>query len=92
MFLVISFDISSNKIRYRAVRALKGYAGRVQKSVFECSDITEKQYLELKDRLEALIDHRTDTVRYYHLCRGCIGNVEWSGKGDPPKTKGVETV
>ena len=57
MFYIICFDISSDRARYHAVKAIKGYAGRVQKSVFECSDLTEKQLLTLKDKLEALIDH-----------------------------------
>ncbi|MBW1636897.1 MAG: CRISPR-associated endonuclease Cas2 [Deltaproteobacteria bacterium] len=87
MFYVICFDISDDRIRYRAVKTIKGLGGRVQKSIFEISDITEKQLLELKDKLEALIDHQTDSVRYYRLCRACLTEVEWSGKGAPPQTE-----
>jgi len=84
MFYLIAFDISDDKVRYRAVKALKGYGIRVQKSVFECSDLTEKQFLGLKDRLEALIDEATDSVRYYRLCRKCLKDVELSGMGELP--------
>ena len=90
MFVLVSFDISSNKVRYRAVKALKGFGVRVQKSVFECAGLTEQKYLQTKDRLDGLIDRRTDSVRYYLLCRGCIGNVEWSGTGAGPVEKSFE--
>jgi CRISPR-associated protein Cas2 len=56
----------------------------VQKSVFECPDLTEKQLLTMKDTLEALINHETDSVRYYRLCRSCLRTVEWSGQGFSP--------
>ncbi len=86
MFYVICFDISDNKVRYRAVKAIKGFGYRVQKSVFECPDLTEKRLLTLKDKLEALIDHETDSIRYYRLCRACLQTVEWSGHGFAPHT------
>jgi len=86
MFYVCCFDISDDKTRYRAVKTIKGLGGRVQKSIFEFSDISEKQLLVLKDKLEAIIDHQTDSVRYYRLCRACLAEVEWSGKGAPPQT------
>lgn len=84
MFYIICFDISENKVRYRAVKTIKGLGYRVQKSVFEFPNITEKQLLELKDKLEALINHDTDSIRYYRLCRACLPDVEWSGKGVKP--------
>lgn len=92
MFVLVSFDISDDRIRYRAVKLLKGFGVRVQKSVFECPALSERQYLELKDRMEAVVDQRTDSVRYYILCKGCIGNVEWTGLGCPPEGKEFETV
>lgn len=92
MFVLVSFDISDDRIRYRAVKLLKGFGVRVQKSVFECPGLNERQYLELKDRMEAVVDLRTDSVRYYILCKGCIGNVEWTGLGSPPEGKEFETV
>jgi CRISPR-associated protein Cas2 len=87
MFYVVCFDISEDKIRYHAVKVLKGYGYRVQKSVFECPDLTEKKFLKLKDGLESLIDFTTDTVRYYRQCRGCLVDCELSGLGELPKVK-----
>ncbi len=85
MFYLVSFDVSDDKIRYRVVKALKGYGVRVQKSVFECSGLTEKQFLKLKDRLDGLIDETTDSVRYYRLCAKCLKDVEVSGLGVYPR-------
>ncbi len=84
MFYLIAFDISDDKIRYRLVKALKGYGVRVQKSVFECSGMTEKQFLKLKSLVESLIDETTDSVRYYRLCKKCLTSVEYSGLGCEP--------
>lgn len=86
MFYLICFDISDDTIRARVVKALKGNGQRVQKSVFECPNLTEKKFLKLKDRLEGLIDMTTDSVRYYRQCRACIAECEFSGLGEKPKT------
>jgi CRISPR-associated protein Cas2 len=81
MFCVICFDISDDRVRYRAVGELKAVAHRVQKSVFECPDMEEKRFLCLKGRLEKLVDLSYDTVRYYFLCQGCVVRTEISGTG-----------
>lgn len=83
-FYVVCFDISDDRIRSRVVKVLKGYGYRVQKSVFECPRLTEKQLLTLMDRLERLIDHTTDTIRYYRQCRACLDDFEHTGVGTPP--------
>lgn len=92
MFLLVCFDISDDKDRYLASKVLKGVGSRVQKSVFECSEITERQFLKLKDQLESIIDQRTDSVRYYPLCKKCVGDVEWSGLGEEPDTDSFKVV
>lgn len=85
MFYLICFDITDDAVRNRVVKVLKGRGYRVQKSVFESPDLTEKQFLKLKDRLEGLIDMTTDSVRYYRQCRGCLKDFEFSGTGAPPE-------
>jgi len=84
MVYLICFDISDNRVRYRAVKALKGVGVRIQKSVFLCPKLSEKQFLDLKDRLEAVIDHAGDTVHYVRICRACLKEMEWSGQGGLP--------
>jgi len=87
VFYLVSFDVSDDKIRYRVAKLLKGYGQRVQKSVFECPRLTEKKFLTLKDRLEALIDFTTDSVRYYRQCSACLKDAEVSGLGECPDEK-----
>jgi len=84
MFYVICFDISDDRIRYRVVKALKGHGRRVQKSVFECPDLNEHRLLQLQQKLEGLIDHGSDSIRYFRLCRACVADVEWTGLGEAP--------
>jgi len=85
MFCLVCFDIVENRVRYRAVKILKAYGVRVQKSVFECARITEEQFVKMKRRLEDCIDSTQDSVRYYVLCRQCLPKVEYSGIGEPPQ-------
>ncbi len=87
MFFVVCFDISDDKIRRKAVKCLKSFGYRVQKSVFECPDLNEEQFLRMKDELDNAIDHECDTVRYYFLCRDCLQKVEFSGIGLEPITE-----
>jgi len=80
MYIVISYDIVDDKKRLRVAKLLKNYGERVQKSVFECR-VDEKRYLEIKGKLEKIIDMENDSVRYYSLCQKCIGNIQISGWG-----------
>lgn len=79
MFYVVAFDISDDKTRYRVVKVLKGYGYRVQKSVFECPNLSEERFSTLKRKLEALIDFSTDSVRYYAQCGSCLRKMDMSG-------------
>ncbi|HDG96778.1 MAG TPA: CRISPR-associated endonuclease Cas2, partial [Desulfobacterales bacterium] len=54
MFYLVCFDIVDDRTRQRVVKVLKGYGHRVQKSVFECSKLSEDRYLKLKNKLEDL--------------------------------------
>lgn len=92
MFFLVCFDISDDRVRYRVVKVLKGYGERVQKSVFECGDLTEERFLKMKSSIEELIDHGDDSVRYYLLCKGCLRRVEYSGIGVLPDTETFRVV
>lgn len=87
LFYVVCFDVSDDRTRYRVVKVLKGYGYRVQKSVFECPRLTEKKLFTLMDRLERLIDHTTDTVRFYRQCEVCLKSFEHVGVGMAPKAE-----
>lgn len=92
MFFLVCFDIVNDKDRRQAVKILKEYGVRVQKSVFECPIMTEHKFLRMKRRLEDAIDHTQDTVRYYYLCRGCVARVEFSGIGEEPVAEPFRVV
>lgn len=82
MFWLVCFDIVDDRTRARVVKVLQGYGRRVQKSVFECRRLTEKQFLEMKHKIDDLIDQQDDTVRFYFLCQKCLHRVEWIGFDD----------
>lgn len=81
MFFMVCFDITNDKIRYRAVKVLKKYGLRVQKSVFECPGITEAAFQKMRAELASVINHDEDSVRYYFLCRGCVERIRLDGTG-----------
>ena len=92
MFYMVCFDIVDDRIRYRVVKILKEYGYRVQKSVFECSRLSESQFLRMMHRIEDCIDHSVDSVRYDALCKGCVHRVEFSGIGDAPQAVSFRVV
>lgn len=79
--MLIAFDISEDARRARAVKILLARAERVQKSVFEARDLNTAAYLRLRSDLEGVIDHETDSLRYYRLCAACAGRIEHTGAG-----------
>jgi len=85
MFCLVCFDIVEDSTRNKVGKVLKGYGARVQKSVFECPNLSERDFLKIKDRIEGLIDFSEDNVRYYFLCRKCLQRFENSGLGEPPE-------
>jgi len=60
---------------------MKDYGERVLYSVFECN-LSIEGFERMKERVEQIIDHMEDSVRYYFLCGKCIENVEISGLGE----------
>jgi CRISPR-associated protein Cas2 len=72
MFIVIAYDIQSDRRRTKIVKVLKDYGGvRVNFSVFECR-IKAALFPGLKADLEKLIKPRKDSVLFYDLCGKCI--------------------
>ncbi|MBF0531105.1 MAG: CRISPR-associated endonuclease Cas2 [Deltaproteobacteria bacterium] len=92
MFYLICFDIVDDRLRARVAKVLKGSGERVQKSVFECQNLSEEKFLKLKAKLEKIINSGEDSVRYYRLCRKCVHDVELSGIGEIAKIKDFEVI
>jgi len=91
MYILVSYDIVKDKTRNKAMKFLKNLGTRIQKSVFEC-DLDDEQYVRMKEGLEAIIDKRQDRVRYYRLCRQCVGRVMISGWGEIREDEGFEVI
>lgn len=84
MYILITYDVDTvsekGQKRLRQVaRICKNYGLRVQNSVFEC-EVTEAQYIELKDMISAAMDRSLDSIRFYHLNRNENRRVVTLGK------------
>ena len=83
MYILVTYDVDTTekegqrRLR-RVARACLDYGQRVQNSVFEC-ELTEVQLCMLKERIKGIIDHTTDSVRFYHLNRNENRRVEVLG-------------
>ncbi len=79
-FILISYDISSDKRRLKIMKTLEGFGTRVQYSVFECR-LKSAQIVELRRRLEKLASE-TDSVRLYYLSSDDLKRIEIFGNGE----------
>ncbi len=71
MLIIISYDVNTTtpagrqRLR-RIAKACQNWGLRVQNSVFECQ-LDWSQWLLLKDKLEAICDPTSDSLRFYNL-------------------------
>jgi len=82
-FLLVVYDISSDKRRTKLHNALLDYGTPVQYSVFECL-LEPKQLERMRKAVRRVIRPRVDQVRYYFLCASCVAKTE--------VTSGVEVL
>lgn len=83
MLVLITYDVNTETAEGRrrlrhVARACQDRGQRVQNSVFECL-VDNAQYTELKLRLSAIIDPKTDSLRFYFLGRNWKRRVEHIG-------------
>ncbi|GIV97921.1 MAG: hypothetical protein KatS3mg057_2578 [Herpetosiphonaceae bacterium] len=78
---IIAYDISSDRRRTRVHKLLCGYGDWTQYSLFECW-LTRQQQIELKAKLKKLLQ-AGDSLRFYPLCKSCVGRVETEGSPRP---------
>jgi len=81
-FYLIAYDISSDKRRTKVHKTLSGYGQWTQYSLFECF-LTEKQYVQLRQRLANILEESLDSVRFYTFCGTCRHKVETVGNPPP---------
>lgn len=79
-FVVVSYDISSDRRRLKVMKIMEGFGERVQYSVFECR-LTEGQVRELRRRLLRWVNPREDSVRFYFLSRADVARIRVLGLG-----------
>ena len=83
MMVLITYDVNTmteaGKKRLRRVaKQCVNNGQRVQNSVFECL-VDPAQFVQLKKRLEEIINTETDSLRYYFLGNGWKNRVEHIG-------------
>jgi CRISPR-associated protein Cas2 len=64
-FLIVSYDIPSNRRRYKVMKTLEGFGTRVQFSVFECN-LKPREIDDLRKRLTKLSELE-DSIRFYFM-------------------------
>lgn len=74
-FILVVYDISSDKRRTKLHNTLKDFGSPVQYSVFECL-LDEAGLKRMKQAVRKVIKPRLDRVRYYPMCRECLAGVE----------------
>ena len=78
MYLVVAYDVVSDRRRARLARKLLDFLPRLQKSVFE-GELPERRLPALMRVIAANVALEEDSVRVYHLCSGCRRQVEGIG-------------
>lgn len=71
MFVVVTYDISSDKTRTKLHRTLRRFGERVQFSAFECI-LTHEMFEQMCSEIAVVLEHQELwRVRYYEICEGC---------------------
>lgn len=79
MRVLVTVDITDNRVRYRVNKVLLGFGERVQYSVFEI-DVTQIQLTRLQKQLKKLLNH-TDKAHFFVFCGKCMGARKADGAG-----------
>ena len=91
-FVVVAYDIASNRRRKKVSDRLCRDGNRVNLSVFEVL-VTQSDFKRLQADINNLIKAGTDTVIYYPMCLDCIARIERIGLGSrttpPPSVLSV---
>lgn len=71
MMVLITYDVNTEtslgkKRLHKVAKQCQNYGQRVQNSVFECL-IDPAQFVQLRIKLEKIIDPEKDSLRYYFL-------------------------
>ena len=78
--MIVAYDIADPKRLSKVAKVIMDYGIRVQKSIFQV-DSSNNLFLEMKSRIEDIIEPFADGVKYFPLCEKCAGKVEIIGQG-----------
>ena len=78
--VIVSYDVHDPKRLLKVAKIMKDYGERVLRSVFECN-LDDDLFRRMQERVDGVIDHMEDSVRFYFLCGKCVDRVEFSGAG-----------
>lgn len=76
-FLIVSYDIPSNRRRYKVMKTMEGFGTRVQYSVFECN-LKPRQVDDLRKKIIKLIAPE-DSIRLYFISADDVKRIERFG-------------
>jgi len=79
---VVAYDIVEDRRRTKVHKLLSGFGHWTQYSLFECY-LTEKEYVQLRQKLDRCLRTGEDSVRFYPLCQACRKRVETVGSDRP---------
>lgn len=82
-FVVVTYDIPSDRRRTKLYKALLNFGTPVQYSVFECL-VSAEELDRLHRTVLRIVKPRLDHVRYYHLCTACRRRIETTRAGAEP--------
>ncbi|CEO90381.1 CRISPR-associated endonuclease Cas2 [Syntrophaceticus schinkii] len=96
MMVLITYDVSvttslGRKRLRQVAKQCQNFGQRVQNSVFECL-VDPTQFVELKHRLESIVDPETDSLRYYNLGANWKRRVEHYGAKETYDPEGILIV
>jgi len=87
---VIAYDIPNDRRRTRVHKILCGFGEWTQYSLFECF-LDARELVQLRAKLQAILEPDEDSVRIYPLNADCRSAVETVGS-PPPEPKTVYVV
>jgi len=79
--MIVAYDIADPKRLNMVAKIIKDYGVRVQKSIFEVT-VDRGIFAQMKARIEEVIDHEEDGVKYFPVCTKCAGTFEIIGQRD----------
>lgn len=91
MFLLVAYDIVTQRRRTRVAGLCEDFGVRVQQSTFECH-LDSGDVEDLCHRLADEIDVATDSVRIYRLCSPCVDRIRVLGAGEVSEDADIYVV